>query len=176
MMSSPSHLEGSETTSLAGNFAVQTSNDNNKCSFALFAIDQVTQGKDILADGAKSMNALVSTASSASLTPNVVLTCTSDNDHKLSVSMSKSNDQVEVDSDLLEILQRILIQWTVSQLDSDDKSEWTISIVNDDTTISLDMSSETGVEKSTPMRSKTKARSVSKRISTKRNTNASTPK
>jgi hypothetical protein len=52
------HNNGANTT-LAGDYAVTISRASSEHSWSLFPIDQVTEGNDIIAEGARAMDALV---------------------------------------------------------------------------------------------------------------------
>jgi 8-oxo-dGTP pyrophosphatase MutT (NUDIX family) len=137
------HNDGADTT-LAGNYAVTISRASGEHSWSLFPIDQVTEGNDIIAEGARAMDALVSSRAATSLKPKVTLACAQSEHGHLTVSVSTQNSGI--DEGLLSVLQRILVQWTVSRI-SPTTSDWKVSLLGQNNDVLLvDLASEAGVE------------------------------
>jgi len=104
---------GADTT-LAGDFAIVVSSTGDQAKWTLFRIDQLADEQQFRANGARSLQALIS-AREARTQPAVVLSCGKARDGVLQIRLvSEANS---FDAKLMDVLQRIFVQWVASSTD-----------------------------------------------------------
>ena len=129
--------------SLAGEYVVSI-NDNH---WSLFHIEQVSAGRDIVADGARAAYSLLEAESlSSSPEPDVVITVKRNNDNLLIASRISSGNII--DNSLIRVLERIIVQWAVqnSSQTEDKNKACTVTFANGSAEGPIDILDTTSVE------------------------------
>jgi 8-oxo-dGTP pyrophosphatase MutT (NUDIX family) len=133
-------------TSLAGDFAIVVSNTGVEPKWSLFPIDQVLGKQDFQSSGARSLQSLI-LAHETKTPPTAVLSSVLERDGVLGIRLISDTASVRtVDATLMDVLQRIFVQWVVSATDLVPKGpSITVSFYQEDAeNIVLDLSSESG--------------------------------
>jgi isopentenyldiphosphate isomerase len=131
--------EESRLATLADQYVIEISSST---TWSLFCIEQVVDGMDIVADGGKATEAL-SCPILASLSPAANLECIAENDSGLTVTV---NNHRGVSAGLIEVLVRILVQWTATH--SESSPEWKIGLGEGGNDVTMtDLTSDTQLQK-----------------------------
>ena len=138
--------------SLVGDYCLIRQNPQNQhdwYSWSLVSIDQIIiakkGGKSGLADGAKAVDALMSAATipwTPTTTAAATIVCKQTNETALEVSVVETEsttnpDEKRVPTDLLAILQRILVQSMANKIEPSSTKEWSIAIIDGEKSFSM---------------------------------------
>ena len=132
---------------LADKYVIETKSSETKYIWSLFPIARIVEGMDIIAEGEMAKQALLATATLPAMAPTLFLECDVEDSCEIRAS-SRLVDEGQVDTNVQELLIRILVQWAAgeSPIESDN---WTVILdIHGEPggPISMDISSNVGLQ------------------------------